>query len=428
MVRSQSFPLLKIIFKNLIVGHNERMSDKASNQTVLIALTGGLESTVAAYLLKKQGYRCIGIGLQFFEPGENPGPFADVVVSDLTKVKAICTYLDIPFYAVNASEIFADKVLDPVVGRILSGHTFEPMVFLNHVLMEVLLEKAKKFNTNKVATGHYAKVLKNQKTGAFELLTANDLEHDQSYILSRLEQKHLASLILPLSEIRKKEVEKIGELIKVEYLQRPKGSVPHIMRDPRMPGLVEDRSPKDLRRTGNIYDYREESSICEHKGIHYFYVGQNNLPVKQEIQLDPLKQIVSIIPFKGNIFVDYPDRLKYSHALVTKFIASANLDITMPIAAYVKMGVKNEKIPCRVYFKNNQTCLIDFEGERPGLLIPGTFVAFYNRQGEKGKVIGTAIVEVGGVFANGRINTLPIYRKDSDEEEETGPSDDKFNF
>lgn len=404
------------------------MIEKSSNQTVLIAMTGGLESTVAAYLLKKQGYKCIGIGLQFFEPGENAGPFADVIVSDLNKVKAICTYLDIPFYAVNASEIFADKVLDPVVGRILSGHTFEPMIFLNYVLMEILLEKAKKFNTTMIATGHYAKVLKNQKTGSYELIVANDLEHDQSYLLSRLEQDHLASLVLPLSEIRKKEVEKIGELIKVEYLKRPKGSVPHIMRDPRMIALVEERSPKDLRRTGSLYDYRSESSICEHQGIHRYFVGQSNIPVKAETQLDPLKQVISIIPFKGNIFIDYPDRLKFSHALVTKFNPAANLDITVPMAAYAKMGVKSEKIPCRIYFKNNQTCLIDFEAEIPGLLVAGSFITFYSRQGEKGKVLGSAIVEVSGMFANHEFNTLPIYRKDSDEEEEINDEDEKLRF
>lgn len=410
------------------MGHNEIMIEKTGHQTVLVAMTGGLESTVAAYLLKKQGYRCIGIGLQFFEPGENQGPFADVIVSDLNKIKAICTYLDIPFYAVNASEIFADKVLDPVVGQILSGHTFEPMVFLNSVLMEVLQEKAKKFNTTMIATGHYAKVLKNQKTGAYELMTANDLEHDQSYLLSRLEQKHLASLILPLSEIRKKEVEKIGELIKVEYLQRPKGTVSNLMRDPRMVGLVEDRSPDDLRRAGTIFDYRLESSIFDHHGIHHFYIGQSNLPSKPEIQIDPLKQVVSITPFKGGVFIDYPDRLKYSQALVTKFVPAANLDITLPMAVYVKMSVKGEKIPCRIYFKNNNTLLVDFESERPGLLVPGTFMTFYNRQGEKGKVLGSAIVDIAGVFANGEFNTLPVYRKDSDEEEQISEQNEKLHF
>jgi tRNA-specific 2-thiouridylase len=391
---------------------------KPSKQTVLIAMTGGLESTVAAYLLKKQGFRCIGIGLQLFEEGEDPGPFGDVMVTDLNKVKSICNYLDIPFYAVNASARFADIVLDPVVGRILSGQTFEPIVFLNLVLLDILIEKAAKFNTNLIASGHYAKVLKNQKTGSFELMVANDLEHDQSYVLSRLGQKHLEHLILPLSEIRKKEVEKIGSLIKVDYQKRLKTNIHHIMRDPRMAQFVENRSPKDLRRTGSIYDYREESPICEHIGIHYYYIGQKNLIKKIEPPIDPLKEVISIIPFKGNIFIDYPDRLKYSHALVNRFIASGKIDMTLPIAVYVKMSSGGTKIPCRLYFKNNDTCLIDFEGERPGILIPGQFFVFYSRSGDKGKVIGSAIVEVGGMFANNEFNTLPKNKKDSDEEDD----------
>lgn len=404
------------------------MIEKASKQTVLISMTGGLESTVAAYLLKKQGHKCIGIGLQLFEPGVNPGPFADVMVSDLNKVKSICTYLDIPFYAVNASEIFADIVLDPVVGRILSGNTFEPMVFLNLVLMQILLEKAGKFNTNLIATGHYAKVLKNQKTGSYELLVANDLEHDQSYMLARLEQKHLEHLILPLSEIRKQEVAKIGELIKVEYLVRPKTNIHHIMRDPRMISLVEDRSPKDLRRTGTIYDYKEESSICEHLGIHRFYIGQKNLPSKSETPIDPKKEVISIIPFKGNIFIDFPDRLKYAHALLCRFIPSANLDMTLPLSVYVKMSSDGPKIPCRLYFKNNDVCLVDFLEERPGVLIAGQFFVFYTKAQDKGKVIGSAIVEVGGVFADGEFNTLPINKKDSDDEVEEASDDEKLHF
>lgn len=404
------------------------MIEKVSNQTVLVAMTGGLESTVAAYLLKKQGYRCIGIGLKFFEDDEEQGPFADVVVNDLNKVKAICSYLDIPFYAVDASEVFSYKVMDPMVGRILSGQTFSPLVYLNQVLMDVLLEKAAKFNTNLVATGHYAKVLKNQKTGFFELLVANDLEHDQSYLLSRLEQRHLANIILPLSEIRKKEVEKIGELIKVEYIKRPKGTIDNLMHDPRMISLVEERSPKDLRKTGTIFDYRTGNTICEHMGIHRYYIGQSNLPSKAEIQIDPSKEVVSIMAYKGNIFIDDPNLLKYSQVLLTKFIPAANLDITAPMSVYVKMSVKGEKVPCRLYFKNNQTCLVDFETERSGLIVPGEFFTFYSRKEEKGKVLGSAEVEVGGVFANGEYNTLPVYKKDSDEEETITPNDEKLHF
>ncbi len=404
------------------------MKDKISEKTVLIAMTGGLESTVSAYLLKKQGYRCIGIGLQFFDVGKGLGPFADVIVSDLNKVKAICTYLDIPFYAVNAAEVFTHFVVDPMVGRVLSGHTFEPLVFLNQILVETLLEKTKKFGANYVATGHYAKVLINHKTRSYELTVANDFEHDQSYFLSRLNQHHLEHLMLPLSEIRKKEVQKIGELIKVEYISRPKSHVEHIMHDPRMIQFVEERSSVDLRRTGNIYDYRLTSSLTEHSGIHQYFVGQNNIPCKPIDPIDPAKVVISIVPFKGNIFIDYPDSLKYSHAFVSRFQPSAHLDMTQPISAYVKMSPKGEKIPCRLFFKNNHSCLVDFEGERPGMIVAGQYFVFYSRPNEKGKVLGSAFAEVGGIFENGDLVSLPIYQKENNEENIKPKVVEKVNF
>ena len=413
----------------------KKTTDKttSNNKTVLIAMTGGVESTVAAYLLKKQGYKLIGIGLQLFPDGAETGPFADVAVLDLNKIKSICNYLDIPFYAVNAIDLFADRVLDPLVGRVLSGQTFEPLVFLNSVLLEVLTEKAKKFQTNLIATAHYAKVLKNQKTGSFELMVANDLEFDQSYALARLEQNHLENLILPLSEIRKKEVEKISELIKVQYIPRVKSAYKHIMHDPRMISLVEDRSSKDLRRTGNIYDYMTDASLCEHTGIHRFYIGQNNLmqEKKQELQIDPLKEVISIVPFKGNIFIDYPNRLKYKHALIAYFQPAANLDMTLPLNCYVKHAPKGEKLACKMFFKNNQEVFIEFEKEQSGILIPGQFLVFYNRQGEKGRVLGSGLVEVGGVFDEYGYNTLPSKKEnngDEDDEQSIPKPQDDMQF
>lgn len=404
------------------------MNSKTQGKAVLVAMTGGVESTVAAYLLKKQGFRPIGIALQLFEPNIDAGPFNDMIVGDMNKIKSICSYLDIPFYAINAIDIFKDKVVDPVVGRVLSGQTYEPIVFYMNVVIEVMMEKAQKFNTNLVATGHYAKVLKNQKSGYYELMVANEIDNDQSYVLAGLSEKQLSNLILPLSEIRKVEVHKIGELLKVEYLTRSKANRAHIMHDPRMKIFVEQYAPKDLRRTGNVYHYSNDSSLFEHTGIHKYYIGQNRLESGTELKIDPDLQIVSIVPFKGNIFVEYPDELKFKHALVLNFQTTETFDYSKPREAFIKIGPKDEKVGCRLYFKNNNIVFVEYNEIRKGLLIPGQLAVFYSRSGDKGKVLGSGIIEVGGMFDKFEYHTLPAHKKGDEDEDDYVPIIDKFSF
>jgi hypothetical protein len=90
--------------------------------------------------------------------------------------------------------------------------------------------------------------------------------------------------------------------------------------------------------------------------------------------------------------------------------------MTVPIHAYIKKGPPEVKLPCIIYFKNNRTCVIEYKVEQNGILIPGQFVAFYSREGEKGKVLGSGIIELGGIFANGNYHTLPNKVKKHDDE------------
>jgi tRNA-specific 2-thiouridylase len=406
------------------------MEEKTAGKSVLIAMTGGVESTVAAYLLKKQGFKPIGIALQLFEPDFDAGPFSEMIVPDLNKVKNICTYLDIPFYAINAIDMFKDQIVDPAVGRVLSGQTFEPIVYYMKLVIEVMMEKGSKFNTNLVATGHYAKVLKNQKSGNYEILVANDIEFDQSYVLSRLENQHLKNLILPLSEIRKVEVHKIGELLKVEYLTRDKRNRAHLMQDPRMVKFVEQNSPSDLRREGSLYNYSKDTTICEHKGVHHFYIGKKNIEIKPEIKIEPELQVVKIVTYKSNVFLDYPNKLKYKHALVVKFISVPETDVSKPISCYAKLGPKEQKLSCKIYFKNNNIVFVEFDEIQKGLLVAGMYVVFYSRIAEKGKIIGSGMIETGGNFDKFEFHTLPKVKEGAEDEDSNiiYPIMDKPNF
>lgn len=397
------------------------MSKTQLNQKpILIGMTGGVESTVAAYLLKKQGYKVIGVALTFFDPDEDAGPFAEFNVSDLSAVKEVCESLDIPFYAVNAKDEFQAYVIDNVIGRILSGQTYEPIVYFNQMLLKVLREKAqKKFQTTEVATGHYAKILKNQRTGVFELMMSNDLAYDQSYELAALPKEDLENLTLPLSELQKTEVQKIYDLVKVRKIERDKKSLFQVMRDPRITKFLEVRTPQDLRRRGNIYDHYSEASIAEHKGIHLFRVGQKNLFIHPEIKIDPELEVISIVPFKGNIFLDYGHKLKFKSIYLKNLVISHNLDVSQPLIGYVKLSPQGEKLSCKVYLKNNFHALVVLDDEQTKYLLPaGSFVVFYHRKADKGKIYFSGAVEVSGNFIEGDdYFTLPFTSSEEKREE-----------
>lgn len=393
---------------------------KQTTQTILIGMTGGVESTVAAYLLKKQGYKVIGVSLVLFDHEEDPGPFAEFMIKDLNAVKEICESLDISFYAINAKDEFKASVTDNVVGRILSGQHFEPIVFFNQMLVKVLRDRGlKRFQTKLVATGHYAKILKNQRSSVFELMVSNDLQNDQSYELSLLDKDDLENLQLPLSELQKTEVQKIYGLLKARNVERSPLSLFSVMSDPRRIAFVEAHSSKDLRRKGNIYDHFSEASICEHRGIHFYRVGMKNIQINNELKIDPELEVISIVPYKGNIFLDYPHKLKYKTIFLKNMVISHNLDVSVPLTGYIKLNPKGEKLECKVYLKSNQHALVVLEKEQTGhLLVPGSFVVFYHRQREKGKVYFSGIVEISGNFIEGDdYFTLPFTSSEEKREE-----------
>ncbi len=394
---------------------------KSEVNTILVGMTGGIESTVTAYLLKKQGHKVIGVSLNFLDEDKDPGPFKEYNVSDLQGVKEICESLDIPFYAVNAKDEFQAYVADPLIGRVLSGHVYEPIISFNQMLIKVLREKARtKFNTNFVATGHYAKILKNQKSNVFELMVANDLVNDQSYELSALGKDDLESLLLPLSELQKTEVLKVFDLIKVKNLNRNPNGLYDAMKDDRLIKFVEERSSKDLRRTGNIYNHFTEQSIGEHKGIHRYRVGMNNIFIAQEIKIDPLCEVISIVPFKGNIFLDYPHRLKFKTIYLKNLVVSHHYDISTPLAGFVKIGPKKEKLNCKIFFQNNQHAIVELDKTEEGyLLVAGSYVSFYHRKADKGKIFVSGTVEISGNFVDGDdLYTLPKSSTEEKREEE----------
>ncbi|MBI2522281.1 MAG: hypothetical protein HYV97_17815 [Bdellovibrio sp.] len=199
--------------------------------TVVVGMSGKMDSFVAAYLLKKQGLHVIGVCIQMVDVHDTlysrrramtiqestsiseegqiddlsyiPAFFTDCHVVNLEKARAQAEHLEIPFYAVNALSEFKSLVLDRVISAGISGEKIYPCMYCHQLLIDLLEQKANKLKAQMVATGHYARVqlIKNNKV--YSIGASHDPTIDQSLKLAQLNQNQLSRLLLPLAEMRR---------------------------------------------------------------------------------------------------------------------------------------------------------------------------------------------------------------------------------
>src|SRR3989338_6423003 len=184
------------------------MTILAKNQAV-VAMSGGGDSSVAALLLKEQGMEVIGISMKTHEdlslgPAEPGGTCC--TASDIADARRVCQQLDIPFYALNFTDEFSEKVVKNFVGEYGRGRTPNPCIHCNDQLkFSALLQESRRLGAYYLATGHYSQKAK-ARNGKCHLLKAKDRDKDQTYFLFGLGQDQLEHALLPIGKYRKEEV------------------------------------------------------------------------------------------------------------------------------------------------------------------------------------------------------------------------------
>jgi tRNA-specific 2-thiouridylase len=175
---------------------------------VIIGMSGGVDSSVSAYLLKKQGYDTVGLFMKNWE--EEDGSGYCTAESDYSDVRRVCEKIGIPYYGINFAKEYMDKVFGDFLAGLKKGYTPNPDVLCNReIKFGAFLEKARQLGADFVATGHYAAV--KHKDGRYILCKAADGTKDQSYFLCALNQAQLSQVIFPLANIKKAEVRKIAK-------------------------------------------------------------------------------------------------------------------------------------------------------------------------------------------------------------------------
>ena len=236
-------------------------------ETVVVGMSGGVDSAVSAYLLKKEGYNVVALFMVNWEENGDDGVCTSE--QDFEDVKRVCAKLQIPYYSVNFAKEYYERVFEYFLKEYEEGRTPNPDVLCNReIKFGPFLDFAKKIGANKIATGHYAKV--EEANGKFFLKKAKDKNKDQSYFLNQLSQKQLSSVLFPLADIEKTEVRKIAEELDLSNARKKDSTGICFIGERNFRNFLKNFLPA---KPGKIRSISGEI-VGEHIGLMYYTLGQ----------------------------------------------------------------------------------------------------------------------------------------------------------
>lgn len=278
------------------------MSNKA-----LIAMSGGVDSSVAAYLMKERGYDCIGATMKLFQ-NDDIGLSKEhscCSIDDVEDARRVASALDMPFYVLNFSDNFKEKVVDKFVSCYENGMTPNPCIECNrHLKFDHLYNKAKELGYEYVVTGHYAGISFNEKTGRYELRKASDTTKDQSYVLYSMTQEQLAHTIFPLCDLTKEKVRELAEQRNFINANKHDSQDICFVVNGKYADFIEQYTGKNYPE-GDFLDL-EGNVLGRHKGIIRYTIGQRR---GLGLSLKASMYVVKVDPIANTVILGYNEDL-----------------------------------------------------------------------------------------------------------------------
>jgi tRNA-specific 2-thiouridylase len=282
-----------------------------TGERVVVAMSGGVDSSVAAALLVEQGYEVVGITLKLSASASRC-----CSLEDAEDARRVAECLGIRFFVANYTDQFRREVVEPFADAYLAGETPIPCVACNGRLkFGRLLERARALGAHRVATGHYARLARaapNANGNRWQLWRGRDRRKDQSYFLFDLDQARLARLVFPVGALTKEEVRERARSLGLATADKPESQEICFVPDGDYARVVESVRPDAVPGRGTIVD-EAGAVLGEHRGIHHFTIGQRRgLGVAQGAR----RYVKAIDPTRNEITVAPAERLRSRGARV----------------------------------------------------------------------------------------------------------------
>jgi tRNA-uridine 2-sulfurtransferase len=274
---------------------------------ILVAMSGGVDSSVAAALLKEQGHEVIGVTMQLWDYSKNeqscdPNAKFDSCCShdDVADARQVAVKLGIPFYVLDYQDDFKENVVDYFTREYLRGRTPNPCVACNTFLkFDHLLERAKRLGCDAVATGHYARIVFDSEENVYRLKKGRDEKKDQSYFLYSMTQDRLSRILFPLGDMTKTEVRAHAERFGLVNAKKKESMEICFIPNNDYARFIEKNTSPSQIISGKIQS-EDGTVLGHHDGIHKFTIGQRKgIGVASEKPL----YVTRIDPDNGTVYV-----------------------------------------------------------------------------------------------------------------------------